>query len=412
MEARELIRSLLDFTQFARKSCSTYRWASSLESFADLDDPSAPVLRCRHFLVFSVTLTVLSLALLLTSLNLSVLNFQRGGRRAHDVVALLVGFKRDIAAAFSSSIITDFAITKQAVVLFTSISGSIVAAIALAMVANVRRVPTVERLRQLAFTSLILSTGFVHFAMACCVATCFVLLARAYDLNMRPGEGITLTVLLVVFAVSSYLTVLVRRLSTKGARGDRSGTANLSVLYSALAPACVALVLMSCAVWALDWFRPSVAAMLSESCGAPDRRTCVLTLMPKDIDGTVLLDGVRVQMTMEFADEFSIVGPKRLMAAGGYLRLIQNPDTPSLLELGMKRVSGVVQFVHFECPQNLSGAGRQRKLTIRSFVASADTHTVDIEDFDSIEPVQIKFSTNRDVIRLFRNSVTGCVLFP
>jgi hypothetical protein len=40
-------------------------------------------------------------------------------------------------------------------------------------------------------------------------------------------------------------------------------------------------------------------------------------------------------MAMEFADEVSIVGPKQILTASGYFRVVQNSDTPHPLDIGV-----------------------------------------------------------------------------
>ncbi|MEK7917629.1 hypothetical protein AAB988_22420 [Burkholderia contaminans] len=401
--------SLFDFNAWIEKALATYMRAVSARNFEDLDNQGSAVYRCRSLLIGSVLLSVVSLTFLLFSMNLNALNLARRPPRGDGVTETTIDFMQNVATAFQAPTLHNLNFSRQFSVLAVTILGSIFSAALVSLLMSLKTVPNVGRMRRLAFYSLTVSLGLVHFSIACAFGATFVLLARFYGCAIS-GHWLTTSIVIVSALLSvPLLTYCVRRWCEAGG-SSVTVTASSSAWYSAIAPILVTYILMLNAGWVNEKFNPSIMAMLSDSCGAPDKAACVLTFKPRHIDGMVALDGVRINLILEYMDESDIVGPRYRIQTSGSLRVIQNPDTPLPLQISTDIAVGVIGHIDFDCPMRLTGS--PRKLVVNSYVASAATRILDGSDYGRVEMVPVRFAYNAELSRLFRNSANGCQFFP
>ena len=381
-----------------------------MRDYGDLDTPKSQVYRCRSFLGISVIVALSSLAFLLFSLNLNVLNLERSPSHTDGATETAMDFIQNMAVAFSFPSPHNFNVSRQFEVFAVSFVESIVAILLMLRLFNIKKLQQVDRKRRMAASSLMASLGLVHFSIVCVLATVLILLLRFYRYAIPNDWSLTCAIIVGLLVFAPVITWCVRR--QHGVPSNAfAGVALGPVACSLITPLLITCILIFNAVWVNERFNPALTVILSESCGAPDKGACALTFKPQDIDGSIALDGVRIEkIILGYADESRIVGPRDLIPARASFRIIQSPDTPLPLQISTDVVAGVVGHIQFDCPAKLSGGSR--KLIVVSYRATAATRPLDGPDYGAFNNVPVLFASNGDITRLIRNASDGCMFFP
>ncbi|MFM0069555.1 hypothetical protein PQQ86_00085 [Paraburkholderia sediminicola] len=412
MDLKEFPHLASDVFEKAKRLWSTYKWASHLAHFEDINLVSEPIFRCRNFAVLAWALAILTSSILLLSLNLNVLDTSHGSLGYHGVDQIAQGIAEEWASAMPRVRLNSLTPTKQTVAAGVAFVLSLLSFVLLAFLGVWRRSARVSRRQQLVFSCFIVSLGLLRYSVVTIPVTVLVWIAREQGFDPSSDVLLSFGVLLFTYVTSGAWTQLAnrhgRRLGTSGSRDD-----DMSLFYSSFAPIVFSLALLCAAAWTGDRFKPSVMLQTSDACGAPDNGICVLYIRPRDVDGTISLDRVGVTMLVVFDEDKNFVGPEYVTAATASFRVIESPDEPFPVRVGPEATRGVVGYSEFHCPfrKNLR-KGHVPKIRVLSYSASAIPKTNSDADPGRREPIPITFEWAGDVPLLFRNIAKECSLFP
>lgn len=407
----EKIESFLDFISKIKKFIQTYKWATTLKNYGDLGTVNVPLTRCRYFFPISLLFAILMGAVLLASLNLNVLDLHRS-RTGYDGEDLLVPqVVQDLTAAIPHLSLHDFGPTKQTVTIVATFVVSTIATISLAFLAAIKKSPDADLRQRQIFSTFIISAGLVRFGM---VSIAFLPISSLiYHFGYRPTYHPYLSIFLLILSFAAtwgWLFSIGIKRSRTSAGLTLDGEFALSV--SALAPILAIVILLFSSPLIDDWFSPSVTIVTSSSCGAPGNGVCILTIEPKDIDGSVWLDDVEFnRIELVYDDEKNIVGPPHTLYVSASLRLIQSPDTPFPVAVQDEETQGAIGWLKFNCPTSIP-FDQHRKMVVKGYHGFAYPRVRHDVDPAQREQLSVKLASTFDIALIFRNSTKECTFFP
>lgn len=396
----------------AKRLWPTYKWASHLAHFEDINLVPEPILRCRYFAIVAMVVVLVTSSVFLLSLDLNVLDTTHATIGYRGIGQMAKGVAEDWASAMPHVTINTLSISRQTAAAGLAFVFSSLAYGVLVFLGVWRRSVTATRRQQLIFSSFLVSLGLLRYSLVTIPVAVVVLVIR--NLGFDPSSSVLASfgVLVGSYVATAAWTQLANR------RGPHSSTTtsrndDAPLIYSSLAPIVVCFVLLSTASWVGDRFKPNILLQTSDACGAPDKGTCALYIRPRDIDGTIFLDRVSFVMLTTVDETKDIVGPRYTAVATGSFRVIASPDEPFPVQVGSEATRGVIGYTEFNCPRHAKRKnGHLPKIRVISYTASAIPKTMSDAEPGRREPTEVAFDSKLDVELVFRNVASECSLFP
>ncbi|WP_459621906.1 hypothetical protein [Burkholderia sp. 3C] len=399
----------LGLDAWVEKTIETYQLAVRARNYSDLDNINSPILRCRAFIFGANFFAVAGFAFLLFTLNVNAFNIERSPSRSDGLSDTAVNFVESIAPAFSLPSIHNLVFSRQFEVLAITIILSLISSMVICALPTIKVATGVDWKRRFAFASLTVSVGLINFGFTCATLAALIMLARAKGHTLPPNSIVLSAIISLSIIFVPVVTYLAHRLSH---RSSMIGLGNVRspAFYSAAAPLMVMFMLVYTAGWVNNRFHPGFTILLSGHCNAPTKKACIATIKPKDVDGKVALQSVRAQLTLGYADELNITGPRRQAVSDIEFEVVQNTDTPLPVQLTTDVTEGVIKNTVFHCPSEF--VGKSRKLIILHEQASSQTIVLDGHGFGSYKFIPASFASNAELIQLLKGNPDKCSFFP
>ncbi|WP_175818800.1 hypothetical protein [Burkholderia sp. BCC0419] len=395
-----------------RRFWTTYKWASRLTRFDDINLVPEPINRCRYFSGFGLTLAVVASILLMMSLSLNALDISHGINGYAGINRFALAVIEDWASVFPHTSLSNPTVSRQtlafsiALILSSLYYGLIV-------LLGVRRgSATASRYQQLVFSSFIASLCLIRYSAVTLSITILVCIARWLDFDFSSSPVIFISiVLLTYFACFAWSHLANRTSRRRGAPGPRNDDAPLA--YSLLTPVLINFAVLCSAAWTNDHFDSRIMLQTSDACGAPDNGACTLYIRPHNANGTIFLDKITVHLAIMFDEASDFVGPRYITSTQSSFRMIETPDSPLPVRVGADATRGVVGHIDFQCPTGrTSHKEKNPKIHVFRYSASAFSRALSEAEPERRMQVPVTFEHPSDVLLVFRNSAKGCMLIP
>lgn len=391
---------------------TTYRWASHLTRFDDINVVPEPINRCRYFSGFALVLATATSILLMMSLSLNVLDISHGINGHPGVGRFALGIAEDWASIIPRMSLSNPTVSRQTLEFVIALVLSILSYGLVVFLGVWRRSATTSRYQQLVFSSFIAALCLIRYTAVTLPITLLVWLARWLGFEPSSSPVIAVCIILLTDFASFAWSQLANRTSQRhGVPGPRNDDAPLA--YSFLTPLLINLAVLCAPTWINDHLDRGIMLQTSDACGALDNGACTLYIRPHHINETIFLDRIEVSTTVMFEEAPDFVGPRYITTIQPSFRMIEAPDSPLPVRVGTEATRGVVGHREFQCPTGkMVKKGTTPKIRILRYSASAFARALSEAEPERRVSIPITFEHQSDVLLLFRNGVKGCTVVP
>ncbi|MDR6497163.1 hypothetical protein J2785_000305 [Burkholderia ambifaria] len=412
MNFKEFPRIISTATIEGKRLWTTYKWASHLTRFDDINLVPDPINRCRYFSGFALLLAMVTSILLMMSLSLNVLDISHGINGYSGVDRLALGVIEDWASVVPHTSLSNPTVSRQTLAFFIALVFSGLFYGLVVFLGVWRRSATASRYQQLVFSSFITSLCLIRYSAATLPITLLVLIARwlGFEPSSSPTTVVS-TILLTYFGCFAWSQLANRTSQRRGTPGPRNDDSPLA--YSLLTPILINFAVLCAAAWTNDHLDPSIMLQTSDACGAPDNGACTLYIRPRNANGTIFLDKIDVSLYVMFDEAPEFVGPRYMTNTRSSFRMIEAPDSPLPIRVSADATRGMVGYSEFQCPTSKKvQKGKTSKIRIVSYSAFAFPRALSEAEPERRIRMRINFEHPFDVLLVFRNTAKGCTLVP